>query len=415
MKNRYLKNEKLSVALFFSVAIIYAIIYMTKNCYSAAMVRLVEEGALTKSQTGTISAVFYLVYAPFQIIGGFAADKYSPYKLVLIGFIGAAISNALIVLSDNYYFMLIVWAFNGIIQFGVWPGVFKIVSSSLVPVHRYNAIFYINFAPTVGLIMSYVLAGVVSSWQMNFIVSAIALFIASAYWIIAGKHFDKKMVNAEVEIEAKEDKKEVSEVNIFKLLLTSGLVFALPVVILQSVFANGIQAVAPSMFKESYDSISLSAASFLTIILVVCGVLGKLFTKVIYRKKIYNEFMTMLICLAIIVPLFAGMMFVGKINVWIMLILVSLVVLISTTSITVSFIFMCTRFLKMGKAATVSGILNAMAALGIVVANYVSPRVADMFNNNWVPVIMVWIGFAAVSAVISFIGFFPWRKFIKDK
>lgn len=416
MKNRYLKNEKLSVVLFFTVAILYAIIYMTKNCYSAAMARLVEEGALTKSQTGTISAVFYIVYAPFQIIGGFAADKYSPYKLVLIGFVGAMIANALIVISDNYYFMLIVWALNGIIQFGVWPGVFKIVSSSLSPAHRRNAIFYIMFSSTTGLIMSYILAGLVSSWQMNFIVSSIALLLASAYWLIAGKYFDSKMVDNEIKAEEKkEEKQEENKVSFFKLLMTSGLIFALPVIVLQSVFSNGIQAMAPSMLAESYKDVSVSMASFLTIVPIVFNVLGKLSAKVIYKRKMYNEFAAMALCLSAVIPLFLGMLFVGKINVWIMLILISLAVLVSATSAIIPFSYMCARFFKSGKSATVSGLINGMASFGIVVANYVSPRVADMFNNNWVPVILVWIGFAVVSIMISALGIFPWKKFIKDK
>ena len=80
-----MENEHLSLMLFMVVAVIYCLIYMTKNCFSAAMVLLVSEGVLTKTQTGNISAMFYLIYAPFQIVGGLAADRFSPYKLIAIG------------------------------------------------------------------------------------------------------------------------------------------------------------------------------------------------------------------------------------------------------------------------------------------------------------------------------------------
>lgn len=93
MKNKYMENEHLSLMLFMVVAVIYCLIYMTKNCFSAAMVLLVSDGVLTKTQTGNISAMFYLIYAPFQIVGGLAADRFSPYKLIAIGLLGAAISN----------------------------------------------------------------------------------------------------------------------------------------------------------------------------------------------------------------------------------------------------------------------------------------------------------------------------------
>lgn len=420
MKNKYMENERLSFFLFFSVAIMYAVIYMTKNCYSAAMVRLVEEGTLTKSQTGTISALFYLVYGPFQIVGGIAADKYSPYKLIAIGFVGAALANALIVLNSNYYFMMIVWTLNGIVQFGVWPGIFKLVSTSLAPVHRHNGVFYISFASTAGLIMSYILAGAVSGWRMNFIVSAIALIFVSVYWLIAGKLFDKKMVCKDVESHGNPHLPEVKkhekteETDFMRLLFTSGLVLILPVIILQSVFSLGVQAVAPSMFAESYDSVSASVASLITIVPIVIGVAGKFVIKWLYRKKIYNECMTMAICLAALIPVFGGMLFVGRINIWLMVMLVSLVTLIAAASSTLPFTYISVRFSRLGKGATVSGLINSMSAFGIVVANYVSPRVADAFNNNWVPVILVWMGFALVSALISLAAFFPWKKFIKS-
>ena len=194
METKYLSDYKKSALLFILIFTSYSLVYMTKNCYSAAMVHLVNEKVLTKSQTGTINSVFYLVYAPFQILGGVAADRYSPYKIIAIGVLGAAISNLLILFVSNYYLILIIWAFNGAIQFGIWPGVFKIVSQGLAPSHRRNAIFYISFSSTLGLIMSYVLAGVVSGWKGNFIVSSISLFVAFAAWIIIGKILDGKMV-----------------------------------------------------------------------------------------------------------------------------------------------------------------------------------------------------------------------------
>lgn len=419
MKNKYMENEHWSLFLFFSVAIMYAIIYMTKNCYSAAMVRLVEEGTLTKSQTGTINAVFYLIYGAFQIPGGIAADRFSPYKLITLGFFGATVANALIVLNDSYYFMMAVWAFNAVVQFGVWPSIFKLVSQALAPSHRHNGVFYITFASTLGLLLSYILAGAVSGWRMNFIVSAIALLVATVYWIIMGKVLDKKMVEEEPHhgnphLPQVVEHKNEYEGSVWKLIVSSGLILILPVVVLQSVFSLGVQAVAPSMFRESYpSSVTPSFASLLTIIPIIAGVIGKFVMKRIYRNKIYNETLSMMICLLIIVPVCGGMLFVGKINIWIMVILVSLVVLIAAASAMLPFNHVSLRFSRLGKGATISGIINAMSALGIVVANYVSPRVADAFNNNWVPVILVWIGFAVVSALISFAAFFPWRRFVK--
>ena len=90
--------------LFVYLFMMYAVVYMTKSMFSSAMATIVEEGFMTKSQTGLINAVFWLVYALFQVVGGFAADKYSPHKLITIGLVGAIIANIVIYLIIYKHF-----------------------------------------------------------------------------------------------------------------------------------------------------------------------------------------------------------------------------------------------------------------------------------------------------------------------
>ena len=114
---------------------------MTKNCFSGALAGIVAEGVLTKSQTGFITGMFYLVYAPFQIVGGMVADRISPEKLIKFGLLGAFVANLIIFFNQNYYVMLITWICNAIVQFDIWPSVFKIVSSQLVRSDRTQMTF----------------------------------------------------------------------------------------------------------------------------------------------------------------------------------------------------------------------------------------------------------------------------------
>jgi len=79
-KNKYLESKGLSILLFVFLFLLYAVVYMTKNMFSSAMAIIVEDGFMTKSQTGMINAVYWFVYALFQVFGGFAVDKYSPYR-----------------------------------------------------------------------------------------------------------------------------------------------------------------------------------------------------------------------------------------------------------------------------------------------------------------------------------------------
>ena len=91
MKTKFLEDKRLSIVLFAFIFVMYAFVYMTKTCFSAAMASIVSEGVMTKSQTGLISAMFYLVYAPFQIFGGKLADKASMFGGVVLIAIGLKI------------------------------------------------------------------------------------------------------------------------------------------------------------------------------------------------------------------------------------------------------------------------------------------------------------------------------------
>jgi len=44
------------VYAFLMIFTVYSFVYMTKNCYSAAMASIVAEGVMTKTETGVIAA-----------------------------------------------------------------------------------------------------------------------------------------------------------------------------------------------------------------------------------------------------------------------------------------------------------------------------------------------------------------------
>ncbi|MBQ4631081.1 MAG: MFS transporter [Clostridia bacterium] len=415
MKDKHMENERLSLLLFLTVFVIYAFTYMTKNCYAAAMALLVEENVLTKTQTGTIGAAFYLIYAPFQIIGGMAADKYSPYKLIAIGLLGGAIANIVISFTNNYYVMIVTWSLNAAAQFGIWPSVFKIVSTKLSPVHRHNGIFYIMFATSGGLILSYIFAGFAKTWRSNFEISAITLVVCFVIWVVTGRYFDKRMVDDEehshgvAHLPEHTMPQKNKEGGFGKLMMTSGLFILLPAIIIRTVFEQGIQTVIPTMITESYDSVSASFASVLNLVPIFFGIFGKTAMNFIYRRKAYNQSMALAVMFVLLVPLLGSMLLIGKINMWIILAIVSIVILIAAAGSYIA-TYMAVPFTKYGFNGTAAGILNAMASLGIVVGNFALTRIADSFN--WSTVWIVLTVMSAAGCVLCLIAFVPWKKFI---
>ena len=183
MKNKVLKSAFASVILLFALISSFTFISLTKSCFSSAMVFIVEEDILTKFETGTISAVFYVVYAIFQMASGPLIDRWKPDKLITIGLIGAGVSNLIVYLCQNYAVMIGAWVFNAVAQCAVWPAVFKIASTSVCESMRGRSLLFINICGPLGSIFSFVVAAIVSTrWQLNFLVSAIGLFAFALLW-----------------------------------------------------------------------------------------------------------------------------------------------------------------------------------------------------------------------------------------
>ena len=128
-KSEYSK-KRLGIVLFSVLILSYTYVCMTKYCFSAAMVFIVDEGYMTNFQTGLISSAFWMVYAISQLFGGAVADRWHPERLVTLGLVSAGAANVAVYLCyENYTLTLIIWMLNALLQFGVWPSVFKIISS----------------------------------------------------------------------------------------------------------------------------------------------------------------------------------------------------------------------------------------------------------------------------------------------
>ena len=385
---------------------------MTKNCYSAAMASIVNAGVMTKSQTGLIAAAFYLVYAPFQIVGGVAADRFSPSKLILIGMLGAGVCNLLVYLVDGYVAMIIIWSLNAVLQFGIWPSIFKIVVSELAPEDRMRGIFLINFSSSFGLLISYGIAIFISEWKLNFLVSAITLFTLAASFFFIYKYLSRDMVKDFDATDIKAKRKtsvSVSGKELFKLLIKAGIPLMLIVGMAQSMINLGVKALAPTMLMESYEAVSPSLANALNIILVIAGPIGLCVSRLPFFRK-FNEPLVITCFFAVMLaPLFV-ITFIGKLPVGVIVTaLFFLMVTTSGTSIFFSYIYK--KFEKYGSVATLSGLFNCMSSLGIVLANYVFARMADSFG--WEITTLCWFIFIAAAFLLMLASVPIWKRFEK--
>ncbi|MBE6650827.1 MAG: MFS transporter [Ruminococcaceae bacterium] len=406
--NIHLENKKESRHFFVFLWIMYALVYMTKNCFSSAMASIVAEGVFTKSQVGLITSLFYLVYAPFQIFGGFVADKKSPEMLIKIGLIGGGISNLVIFFNQNYYVILVSWVFNGIVQFALWPSVFKIVSSQLVRSDRGNNVFLITLASSGGLVIAFLIAAIIPKWQYTFAVSSATLFLLALILHLYCKHLDPYM-KKDYDVPAKAEGVKHSNISNVKLFLMSGFFVLLPTVLMREIVNQGSKTMSPTMLMESYAGVSDSIGNLLNILIILAGILGTFLIKfVFFGRIIKNEVTGLCALLTFAVPFAAVLIFVGDIPVWLAVLCFCCI----STAITGSSLLQSyynVLFTRYGKNGTVAGIANAAASAGIVIQSYGLMSVSE--NFGWSAVSVVLTSLLVLSALLVALAIIPSKKF----
>ena len=411
MKIKHLESKPLSILLFIIIFIVYSVVYMTKNMFSSAMATIVEEGIMTKSQTGLISGVFWLFYAVFQVFGGFAADKYSPSKLISIGIAGAIVANIIIYLYPTYPVIMGAWIFNAIIQFGIWPGIFKIVSTELKESFRSTGIFWILFPTSVGLALSMLVASYVTNWLDNFLVAIISLTFSLVLWIVSYGLISKKMVTEGIlKTHTKKPEQPVKSADMKFVIFSTGLISIIIVSFLRTMVDNGIKMMTPVMLMESYSNMPGAIATRMSVILVVFSTLGVFITGIVRKWITTNEVTGAIGLFVISIPALILSFFVGKLHYLFVLAGLSIAVAFVHSAAPLAGSFAAMRFNSYGRGGTVSGIINATAAIGNVVASYVFAKIAEF--APWSSVVLIWIIGMVISVILCIVIIPLWNKFI---
>lgn len=414
--NIHLENKRASRVFFIYVWVMYAIVYMTKNCFSGALAAIVDSGALTLTEASWISAAFYIAYTPLQILGGMFADKYSPEKLITVGLLGSAVSNVVIFFNQNFWVMMASWVFSAIIQFALWPAVFKIVSSQLVRSDRSQMVFLMSFSGQGGLILTYLVSAFIPRWQLNFAISAVMLVVMAVVLLLFCRFLNPILKKDKVEVTVGEVDPENDPgrgKTPLAIFLASGFVFVLPAVVIRMMIENGTKTLSPTMLSQSYESISPMLGNLLNILVILAGIGGAFFIKfLIFPRLIKNELVGYLVMLLAALPFCVILSMVGDLPVWtIVVALCAVSLLLSATSLLIQ--YFNTHFIRYGLNGTAAGVLNAAASFGLVLQYCVFSPIAD--NLGWQVVTTLWIVMVAVAAVCIAFAIRPFKRFVSTE
>ncbi len=398
-------NRKTSFLFFTAVFTLYTLVYMTKNCFSAAMAATVDAGVLTKTQTGAINAVFYLLYAPLQLVGGRLADRRDPTRLIQLGLVGGAVANAVIFFFPHFGVMLAAWGFNAVVQLGVWPAVIRIISTWLHPTHRERATFIIAFSTSLGLTLAYLVAAVIDShWQHNFSLSCGILLVLSAGFFVLTRRIELPTATARQQAVTI----ATPSTGLFR---RSGLVLIAVCVLLRTTVEIGVKTLSATMLMETYPAVSPAVGNALGAGILLSGIGGTLLIHAWLSRRGGNlQAVTLWLFIACVPAL--GALCIGHVPLWTTI--VALCILTAATSGTHYTLMRCTlHFAAYGKSGTVAGLTNAAAAVGIILQSTVTNTIAE--RVGWQAVETSWLVTIVACIMLTVIALPRWRTFTKGE
>lgn len=147
----------------------YGAFYFCRTNISSAAPGLQASAAdgglgLTGEQVGWILASLKIAYGIGQLINGQLSERISPRVMLALGMFGSAALNVLFGLGTGFYFLLFVWAMNGVCQSLGWTPSIR-VAANWVPIERRGramGIIGTGYQLTLGL--TYIIASQSAQW-----------------------------------------------------------------------------------------------------------------------------------------------------------------------------------------------------------------------------------------------------------
>jgi len=354
-------KTKASSRLFICLFIIYALNTFTKIAFSAVTAALIDEAVLTKTQAGTISGVFWFVYAIGQFAGGALANRY-PVFLLATSLIGGAVTNILMALSGGYIPMLVIWTANGVLQCGLWPSVLFLLANRIIPEQQGKAFTYIAYCYGIGSIMSYLCTSAVLStlsWQYLFICCGVMSGLCLIPLIyMCKKLFPVLQVHSETKRIADRKDEKLPRGFVFK----SGLIFFCSIFFVKSMCETGIKNWMPTMLLEIHGA-SPSFTSLLSVVLLLLNLCGVSLCAFIYNKVKEDESKSLFVIYFLILPLMLSLLKFRSMNMYVLTVIFSIITVLLYGTGQILSTYFPRRLHVYGKTAFIGGDVSFSAPI----------------------------------------------------
>ena len=377
--------------------LVYACSYIGKLSYNANISQIGPDFGVSYAECGMVSTFFFFAYGIGQVVNGFLCKRYN-VKYVIFGSLAVASAmNISVTLVSDFALIKYIWLINGVAMSFLWTSLIRLLSETLPDEDMNMAIIAMGTTVATGTFFVYGMSSLfaaVASYQLTFIIAAVAMLTVSLIWLFSYNRLTdvKQSGNKEATEHAPHIHGKVS-----------GSVYVLIVVLAFFAVANnfmkdGLTSWTPDILSKLYNTPGWLSI-LLTLLLPIMAIMGTV-VAVNLQKKTKNFVLTVTL-LFLISAVLMGVV-IGFISTPYLIITIVCFAIVSCLMAGVNNVITSMVPLSMKgdmNSGKIAGILNGFCYLGSTLSSYGLGVIADAFG--WGAVFVTLLG---VSIFVILIG-----------
>lgn len=409
-----LTNPRYMFFLLFLSWLVYFVGYVARLSYGAVMAEIIAGEGLRKSSAGLIATGASVTYALGQIVSGILGDRFSPRLVMFYGLITTAFCNFCMSIFPAYETKLVFWCVNGLAQAMLWPPMLRIFTEYYRREDLSKMFVRVSTSNSAGTIVVYLLASfciAALNWRFVFYVSAGLGTLVAFLWFFGMRRIEKHRETFGEYEAAAEVHAEVQEEGFsLRLLASSGIFFLAGAILLHGILKDSVTTWMPTLIIDTYHLDS--AVSILsTVVMPIFSMLSLYFASFLNDRVFRNDVKTSIA--------FFIAAFLGSLGIWLFSGDSPVLSLIFGTIITSAMyganLMLITTipayFSRYGKAATLTGTLNACTYIGTALSTYGIGAISETFG--WNAALFGWLFAAFGGLVLCMLALRGWSRFLR--
>ncbi len=408
-----LTDLKISRLLLIACFLSYAITTAAKMCVPTVISAMVNEGFMTKSQSGLLSGIFYLFYGVGQLFLGKYFNDHPPFIGIKLALLGSGACCFFMSLTDNFYLLLLFWSLCAVFNACFFPALMKIISFMLCGKDSAWASKYMLIAQQGGTILCLIAGSVIieyASWVNLYYFAAAISALTFVYWCYA-EYKAKRCLPEAVTSDAVQHPvaaEETAEKHPIMSYVGTGI-FCIFAVSMFNALVTGVKTWAPTIIMETYHT-SPGFSVLLNIVIVGSNIL---FLLALGKRPWGRELKSVIMISLFSLPFVVLMNFPGLLNEYVFTLLIGLLTSVAVYITNVAVIQVPYYFDKYNDVARISGISNMAASFGVLLGNYLYGVLADLFG--WQVILLLCTAFVVVNILLSAIADKGFQKLARGR